>query len=52
MPSYIDKAWTRFYGANVAPKLVEAPLVWKGSTKEYLVYIMINLVSLVRVLPT
>ena len=28
MPGYIDKAWTRFYGANVAPKLVEAPHVW------------------------
>ena len=27
-------------------------LVWKGSTYEYLVYIVINLVSLVRVLPT
>ena len=25
MPSYIDKVWTRFYGANVAPKFVEAP---------------------------
>ena len=24
MPSYIDKVWTRFYGANVAPKRVEA----------------------------
>ena len=28
MPGYIDKVWTRFYGANVAPKRVEAPHVW------------------------
>ena len=28
MPGYIDKVWTRFYGANVAPKFVEAPHVW------------------------
>ena len=28
MPGYIDKAWMRFYGANVAPKRVEAPHVW------------------------
>ena len=24
MPGYIDKVWTRFYGANVAPKRVAA----------------------------
>ena len=28
MPGYINKSWTRFYGANVAPKRVEAPHVW------------------------
>ena len=28
MPGYIDKVWTRFYVANIAPKLVEAPHVW------------------------
>ena len=28
MPGYIDKVWTRFYGANVAPKFVEAPHAW------------------------
>ena len=28
MPCYIDKGWTQFYGANVAPKRVEAPHVW------------------------
>ena len=28
MPIYIDKVWTRFYGANVAPKSVKAPHVW------------------------
>ena len=28
MPGYIDKVWTRFYGANIAPKIVEAPHVW------------------------
>ena len=28
MPGYINKVWTRFYGANVAPKRVEAPHVW------------------------
>ena len=28
MPGYIEKVWMRFYGANVAPKLVEAPHVW------------------------
>ena len=28
MPGYIYKVWTRFYGANVAPKFVEAPHVW------------------------
>ena len=28
MPGYIDKVWTRFYGANVTPKRVEAPHVW------------------------
>ena len=28
MPGYIDKMWTRFYGANVAPKLIEAPHIW------------------------
>ena len=28
MPGYIDKVWTRFYGANVAPKRIEAPHVW------------------------
>ena len=25
MTGYIDKVWTRFYGANVAPKFVKAP---------------------------
>ena len=30
MPGYIDKVWTRFYGANVAPKRVKAPHVWTG----------------------
>ena len=28
MPSYIEKVWTRFYGANIAPKFVEAPHTW------------------------
>ena len=28
IPGYIEKVWTRFYGANVAPKRVEAPHVW------------------------
>ena len=28
MPGYIDKVWTSFYGANVAPKRVEVPHVW------------------------
>ena len=28
MPGYIDKVWTRFYGANVAQKRVEAPHLW------------------------
>ena len=28
MPSYIFKVCTRFYGANVAPKFVEAPHAW------------------------
>ena len=28
MPGYINKVWTRFYDANVAPKFVEAPHVW------------------------
>ena len=28
MPGYIHKMWTRFYGANVAPKRVEVPHVW------------------------
>ena len=28
MPGYIEIMWTCFYGANVAPKLVEAPYVW------------------------
>ena len=27
MPGYINKVWTRFYSANVAPKRVEAPHV-------------------------
>ena len=30
MPGYIDKVWTRFYGADVAPKRVKAPHVWTG----------------------
>ena len=30
MLGYIDKVWTRFYGANVAPKRVEAPHVCTG----------------------
>ena len=29
MPGYIDKEWTRFYGANLASKFVEAPPAWK-----------------------
>ena len=33
MPGYIDKAWTRFYGANVALKFVEAPHTW--TTPQY-----------------
>ena len=33
MPGYIDKVWTRFYGANVAPKFVEAPHAW--TTPQY-----------------
>ena len=28
MPGYIKKVWTRFYGANIAPKRVEVPHVW------------------------
>ena len=28
MPGYIEKVCTRFYGANVAPKFVEAPHAW------------------------
>ena len=28
MYGYIDKVWTRFYCANVTPKLVEVPHVW------------------------
>ena len=28
MPGYIEKVWTCFYGANIAPKFVEAPHVW------------------------
>ena len=28
MPGYIDKVWTLFYSANVAPKFVKAPHVW------------------------
>ena len=33
MTGYIDKVWTRFYGANVAPKLVESPHAW--TTPQY-----------------
>ena len=33
MPGYIDKVWTRFYGANVDPKYVEAPHAW--TTPQY-----------------
>ena len=33
MLSYIDKVWTRFYGATVAPKSVEAPHAW--TTPQY-----------------
>ena len=33
MPGYIEKVWTRFYGANVAPKFVEAPHAW--TTPQY-----------------
>ena len=28
MPGYIEKVWMRFYGANIAPKRIEAPHVW------------------------
>ena len=30
---YIEKVWTRFYSANVAPKFVAAPHVW--TTPQY-----------------
>ena len=33
MPGYIDKVWTRFYSANVAPKFVEDPHAW--TTPQY-----------------
>ena len=33
MPGYIDKVWTRFNGANIAPKFVEAPHAW--TTPQY-----------------
>ena len=33
MPSYIYKVWTRFFGANVAPKRVKATHVW--TTPQY-----------------
>ena len=33
IPGYIDKVWTWFYGANVAPKFVEAPHAW--TTPQY-----------------
>ena len=29
----IDKVWTRFYGANIAPKFVKAPHAW--TTPQY-----------------
>ena len=33
MPGYIEKVWTRLYGANLAPKFVEAPHDW--TTPQY-----------------
>ena len=40
MPVYIDKVWTHFYGANLAPKRVEAPHIWTapqyGSSQPHL----------------
>ena len=33
MPGYIDKVWTRLYGANIAPKFVEASHAW--TTPQY-----------------
>ena len=33
MPGYIDKVWTRFYGAKITPKFVEAPHAW--TTPQY-----------------
>ena len=33
IPGYIDKVWTRFYGANVAPKYIQAPHAW--TTPQY-----------------